>query len=139
MIPKPFWVIAAFGLISMNVQVDATQWHAKQVLQFFRRVRLDKTKNPVYQSDVLRGIRTHLREPLVQKALCLPKGTKLSADCLNRMVDKARQNENRFYAKFTYACKRFAEYSASCLETARPLYYRSLAVLANQTEKCWKA
>uniref|UniRef100_A0A182SQY8 Aegyptin/gSG7 salivary protein-like four-helix bundle domain-containing protein n=1 Tax=Anopheles maculatus TaxID=74869 RepID=A0A182SQY8_9DIPT len=118
---------------------DATPWHARHLLRYFRRIQLDKTKNSVYQHDVKFGIRTHLRAPLLQKAICLPKGTKqLSSDCLYRMVDKARQQENKFYARFTYACKQHAEYSADCLESGRPLYYRALKNLVKETEKCWK-
>ena len=61
-----------------------------------------------------------------------------SSDCLNRMVDKARQLENKFYAQFTYACKKNAEYSSDCLDTGRPVYYRDLKKLAKETEQCWK-
>ncbi|XP_050079079.1 uncharacterized protein LOC126565913 [Anopheles maculipalpis] len=118
--------------------IDATPWHARQLVRYFRRIQLDKTKNSVYQHDVRFGIRRHLRAPLVQKALCLPKGTQLSSDCLYKMVDKARQHENRFYARFTYACKKHAEYSADCLESGRPLYYRALRNLVKETEQCWK-
>uniref|UniRef100_A0A182QY53 Aegyptin/gSG7 salivary protein-like four-helix bundle domain-containing protein n=1 Tax=Anopheles farauti TaxID=69004 RepID=A0A182QY53_9DIPT len=135
-----FWVIGAVGLICMMqlTETDATLWHGKQVMQYFQRVRQDKTKNRVYLLDVKRGVRLNLRGPLFQNALCLPHGTKLSSDCLNRMVDKARQHENKFYAKFTYACKGHAEYSSACLEKARPEYYRDLKNLAKETIQCLK-
>nr|AAO06828.1 putative salivary protein gSG7 [Anopheles stephensi] len=136
---KPLWLLSALALICV-IQlstVDATPWHARQLLRYFRRIQLDKTKNSVYQDDVKVGIRRHLRAPLVQKALCLPKGTKLSSDCLYKMVDKARQHENKFYARFTYACKQHTEYSADCLESGRPLYYQALQNLVKETLKCW--
>uniref|UniRef100_A0A1I8JWB1 Aegyptin/gSG7 salivary protein-like four-helix bundle domain-containing protein n=1 Tax=Anopheles quadriannulatus TaxID=34691 RepID=A0A1I8JWB1_ANOQN len=137
---KLCWVFAALGLIWL-LQIspcDASPRHAKQLISYFKRMKLDQTKNRVYQHDVKNGLRVHLRGPLLQKALCLPKGTKLSSDCLNRMVDKARQHENKFYAKFTYACKTNAEYSAKCLDSGRPVYYRALKQLAKETERCWK-
>ncbi|XP_058177509.1 uncharacterized protein LOC131293449 [Anopheles ziemanni] len=124
--------------ITLVSPTDATFQHAKDVLEYFKRIRLDKTKNSVYKSYVKYGVRNVLRNPLLTKAGCLKKEVKLSSDCLNRMVDKARQHENKFYAKFTYACKGHAEYSAACLESARPQYYRRLRALVAQTEKCWK-
>nr|AFM08408.1 SG7-2 [Anopheles funestus] len=164
---KVILIIVTTGLIWLIQlsSVEATQWHSKQLLPYFRRIKLDKTKNSVYQHTVKDAIRMHLRIPLMQKALCLPKGTKvskhlqyadvsfaliilkshcfhcvlqLSSDCLNRMVDKARQHENKFYARFTYACKTHAEYSSDCMESGRPMYYRNLRNLVKQTEKCWK-
>uniref|UniRef100_A0A240PNC8 Aegyptin/gSG7 salivary protein-like four-helix bundle domain-containing protein n=1 Tax=Anopheles epiroticus TaxID=199890 RepID=A0A240PNC8_9DIPT len=140
MTTKLVWLFAIIGLVWL-LQIspcDATTWHAKHLMPYFRRMKLDKSKNRVYQHDVKYGLRMHLRAPLLQKALCLPKGTKLSSDCLNRMVDKARQHENKFYAKFTYACKQHAEYSADCLDSGRPVYYRDLKNLAKETEQCWK-
>ncbi|XP_052898510.1 uncharacterized protein LOC128305209 [Anopheles moucheti] len=137
---KLIWLIASMGLIWL-IQlstIEATRWHATQLLPYFRRFKLDQTKNSVYKHSVKDALQMHLRAPLVQKALCLPKGTKLSTDCLNRMVDKARQHENRFYARFTYACKQHAEYSAACLESGRPLYSRALRNLVKETESCWK-
>uniref|UniRef100_A0A182NFE0 Aegyptin/gSG7 salivary protein-like four-helix bundle domain-containing protein n=1 Tax=Anopheles dirus TaxID=7168 RepID=A0A182NFE0_9DIPT len=133
------WIVGAVGMICVMqlTPTDATPWHAAQVRQYFKRIKLDKTKNQVYLHDVKRGIRTQLRVPLLQKALLMCQETQLSSDCLNRMVDKARQHENKFYAKFTYACKGHPEYSAVCLETARPQYYRNLRKLAKETIKCW--
>uniref|UniRef100_A0A182KBI1 Aegyptin/gSG7 salivary protein-like four-helix bundle domain-containing protein n=1 Tax=Anopheles christyi TaxID=43041 RepID=A0A182KBI1_9DIPT len=140
MVIKLIWLLGVIGLIWLfqASPSDATPWHAKQLVPYFKRMKLDKTKNRVYQHDVKYGLRMHLRSPLLQKALCLPKGTKLSSDCLNRMVDKARQHENKFYAKFTYACRKNAEYSADCLDSGRPLYYRDLKNLVKETERCWK-
>ncbi|XP_053661964.1 uncharacterized protein LOC128711124 [Anopheles marshallii] len=138
---KLIWIIASMGLIWL-IQlstVEATRWHATQLLPYFRRFKLDQTKNSVYKHNVKDALQKHLRAALVQKALCLPTGTKLSTDCLNRMVDKARQHENRFYARFTYACKKHAEYSAACLASGRQLYNRALQNLVKETESCWKA
>uniref|UniRef100_A0AAG5D835 Aegyptin/gSG7 salivary protein-like four-helix bundle domain-containing protein n=1 Tax=Anopheles atroparvus TaxID=41427 RepID=A0AAG5D835_ANOAO len=137
---KAFCFVCVSGIIFLLQvkQSNATFQHAKEVLQYFKRVRLDNTKNSVYQSQVRYGIRNVLRNPLLAKAACLKREVKLSTDCLNRMVDKARQHENKFYAKFTYACRGHAEYSAECLESARPKYYRRLKALVAQTEKCWK-
>uniref|UniRef100_A0A182MGG5 Aegyptin/gSG7 salivary protein-like four-helix bundle domain-containing protein n=1 Tax=Anopheles culicifacies TaxID=139723 RepID=A0A182MGG5_9DIPT len=137
---KFVWIFLTLALVWLIqlASIEATPWHAKQLLPYFQRFKLDKTKNSVYQHIVKDAIKMHLRVPLLQKALCLPEGTKLSSDCLNRMVDKARQHENKFYARFTYACKKNAEYSSSCLESGRPMYYRDLRNLVKETVKCWK-
>uniref|UniRef100_A0A2M4C8D7 Putative secreted protein n=1 Tax=Anopheles marajoara TaxID=58244 RepID=A0A2M4C8D7_9DIPT len=67
-------ILAAFALISMMQfnAIDATHEQANKMTNIFRRFKLDKTKNAVYQDYVQKGVKTLLKDPLVSKAMLLP-------------------------------------------------------------------
>ncbi|XP_035783646.1 uncharacterized protein LOC118461900 [Anopheles albimanus] len=131
-------MLAAFALISIMQfnAIDATHEHANKMTNIFRRVKLDKTKNAVYQDYVQKGIKTLLKDPLVSKAMLLPASKSLPDDCLNAMVDEAREHENKFYAVFTYDCQDHIPTAFPCLEKGVATYYENLKALEKSTEKC---
>uniref|UniRef100_A0A2M4CL47 Putative salivary protein gsg7 n=1 Tax=Anopheles darlingi TaxID=43151 RepID=A0A2M4CL47_ANODA len=127
------WLV---GLRFQFDAIDATHEHANKVTNIFRRVKQDKTKNAVYLDSVHTGVKTLLKDPLVSKAMLLPAGTKISDDCLNALVDEAREHENKFYADFTYNCEGHIGTSYPCLEKGRETYYENLKALEASTAKC---
>uniref|UniRef100_A0A2M4B0F0 Putative secreted protein n=1 Tax=Anopheles triannulatus TaxID=58253 RepID=A0A2M4B0F0_9DIPT len=75
-------MLVAFALISLLQfnTIDATHEHANKVTNSFRRVKLDKTKNAVYQDYVQNAIKTLLKDPLVSKAMLLPSSVTVSSE-----------------------------------------------------------
>uniref|UniRef100_A0A2M3ZY56 Putative secreted protein n=1 Tax=Anopheles triannulatus TaxID=58253 RepID=A0A2M3ZY56_9DIPT len=132
-------MLVAFALISLLQfnAIDATHEHANKVTNSFRRVKLDKTKNAVYQDYVQKAIKTLLKDPLVSKAMLLPSSVTIADDCLNAMVDEAREHENKFYAVFTYDCQGHIPTAFPCLEKGAAKYHENLKALEQTTEKCF--